>query len=157
MRSLFAVGISGGLLPCPSALVVLLAAISLHRVAYGLVLILAFSAGLALPDLIGLDPAQGFKKGVGVLAEGRDIAPGAHEINTGDVRVDLVGQIDPAHLSAVLRILEDLVLGNFAGADDFGDAQRGLLVCRNGLERGRKQLQLIRYRCSDARPAKIES
>jgi ABC-type nickel/cobalt efflux system permease component RcnA len=48
MRSLLAVGVSGGLLPCPSALVVLLAAISLHRVAFGLVLILAFSAGLAL-------------------------------------------------------------------------------------------------------------
>ena len=48
MRSLFAVGISGGLLPCPSALVVLLAAISLHRVAFGLVLIVAFSLGLAL-------------------------------------------------------------------------------------------------------------
>ena len=47
-RSLVAVGVSGGLLPCPSALVVLLAAISLHRVAYGLVLIVAFSAGLAL-------------------------------------------------------------------------------------------------------------
>jgi nickel/cobalt transporter (NicO) family protein len=47
-RSLFVVGISGGLLPCPSALVVLLAAISLHRVGFGLLLILAFSAGLAL-------------------------------------------------------------------------------------------------------------
>jgi nickel/cobalt exporter len=47
-RSLLAVGFSGGLLPCPSALVVLLAAISLHRIAFGLVLILAFSAGLAL-------------------------------------------------------------------------------------------------------------
>jgi nickel/cobalt transporter (NicO) family protein len=46
--SLLAVGISGGLLPCPSALVVLLAAISLHRVAFGMILILAFSAGLAL-------------------------------------------------------------------------------------------------------------
>ena len=46
-RSLLAVGVSGGLLPCPSALVVLLAAISLHRIAFGLVLILAFSAGLA--------------------------------------------------------------------------------------------------------------
>ncbi|HST25304.1 MAG TPA: sulfite exporter TauE/SafE family protein, partial [Gaiellaceae bacterium] len=41
-RSLIAVGISGGMLPCPSALVVLLAAISLHRVAFGLVLIVAF-------------------------------------------------------------------------------------------------------------------
>jgi nickel/cobalt exporter len=47
VRDLLAVGISGGLLPCPTALVVLLAAISLHRVGYGLVLILAFSAGLA--------------------------------------------------------------------------------------------------------------
>jgi nickel/cobalt transporter (NicO) family protein len=47
-RSLTAVGISGGLLPCPSALVVLLAAISLHRIALGLGLIVAFSAGLAL-------------------------------------------------------------------------------------------------------------
>jgi ABC-type nickel/cobalt efflux system permease component RcnA len=46
--SLLAVGISGGLLPCPSALVVLLAAISLHRVAFGMLLIVAFSAGLAL-------------------------------------------------------------------------------------------------------------
>jgi nickel/cobalt transporter (NicO) family protein len=47
-RSLVAVGVSGGLLPCPSALVVLLAAISLHRVGFGLLLVLAFSAGLAL-------------------------------------------------------------------------------------------------------------
>jgi len=47
LRSLVAVGVSGGLLPCPSALVVLLAAISLHRVAFGMLLILAFSIGLA--------------------------------------------------------------------------------------------------------------
>jgi nickel/cobalt transporter (NicO) family protein len=48
MRGLVAVGVSGGLLPCPSALVVLLAAISLHRVGFGLALVLAFSVGLAL-------------------------------------------------------------------------------------------------------------
>jgi len=47
LRDLLAVGISGGLLPCPTALVVLLAAISLHRIGYGLVLIVAFSLGLA--------------------------------------------------------------------------------------------------------------
>jgi nickel/cobalt exporter len=46
-RSLLGVGISGGLIPCPTALVVLLAAVSLHRVGYGLILILAFSLGLA--------------------------------------------------------------------------------------------------------------
>ena len=47
-RSLLAVGVSGGLLPCPSALVVLLAAISLHRVAFGMLLVVAFSLGLAV-------------------------------------------------------------------------------------------------------------
>ena len=40
-------GVSGGLLPCPSALVLLLSAIALGRVALGLVLIVAFSLGLA--------------------------------------------------------------------------------------------------------------
>ena len=47
LRSLLALGVSGGLLPCPSALVVLLGAIALHRVAFGLLLIVAFSLGLA--------------------------------------------------------------------------------------------------------------
>lgn len=46
-RSLFALGVSGGVLPCPSALVVLLSAIALHRVGFGLLLIVAFSVGLA--------------------------------------------------------------------------------------------------------------
>ncbi|HEY6153458.1 MAG TPA: sulfite exporter TauE/SafE family protein [Candidatus Udaeobacter sp.] len=46
-KSLLALGVSGGILPCPSALVVLLAAISLHRIGYGLLLVLAFSIGLA--------------------------------------------------------------------------------------------------------------
>lgn len=46
-RSLLALGISGGLLPCPSALVVLLSAIALGRTGFGLVLVLAFSLGLA--------------------------------------------------------------------------------------------------------------
>ena len=46
-RSLVSLGIFGGLLPCPSAIVVMLSAIALHRVAFGLLLILAFSFGLA--------------------------------------------------------------------------------------------------------------
>ena len=46
-RGLVGAGVSAGIIPCPTALVVLLAAISLHRVGYGLVLILAFSFGLA--------------------------------------------------------------------------------------------------------------
>ena len=40
-------GVAAGLLPCPSALVVLLSAIALHRVGFGLALIVAFSLGLA--------------------------------------------------------------------------------------------------------------
>lgn len=46
-RSLLAMGISGGMVPCPSALVVMLGAISLSRVGLGLLLIVAFSLGLA--------------------------------------------------------------------------------------------------------------
>jgi ABC-type nickel/cobalt efflux system permease component RcnA len=46
-RSLLARGITGGALPCPSALVVMLGAIALHRVAFGLALIVCFSLGLA--------------------------------------------------------------------------------------------------------------
>jgi len=65
-RSLVAVGVTGGLLPCPSALVVLLAAISLHRVAFGMLLIVAFSAGLALSitgiGLVAVFAKQVFKR-----------------------------------------------------------------------------------------------
>ncbi len=46
-RRLLALGISGGLIPCPSALVVMLGAIALQRVGLGLLLIVAFSLGLA--------------------------------------------------------------------------------------------------------------
>jgi nickel/cobalt transporter (NicO) family protein len=64
--SLVAVGVTGGLLPCPSALVVLLAAISLHRVAFGMLLIVAFSAGLALSitgiGLVAVYAKQIFKR-----------------------------------------------------------------------------------------------
>ena len=47
MGSLIALGASGGLVPCPSALVVLLSAISLGRVGLGMLLLVGFSAGLA--------------------------------------------------------------------------------------------------------------
>ena len=46
-RSLLALGASAGIIPCPSALVVLLAAVAQHEVALGLLLIVAFSLGLA--------------------------------------------------------------------------------------------------------------
>jgi ABC-type nickel/cobalt efflux system permease component RcnA len=47
-RGLMALGVSGGLVPCPAALVLLLGAISLHRLGFGMVLVFAFSAGLAV-------------------------------------------------------------------------------------------------------------
>jgi ABC-type nickel/cobalt efflux system permease component RcnA len=40
-------GASAGIIPCPSALVVLLAAVAQHQIALGLLLIVAFSVGLA--------------------------------------------------------------------------------------------------------------
>jgi nickel/cobalt exporter len=46
-KGILGVGVAAGLLPCPSALVVLLSAIALHRVGFGLALITAFSLGLA--------------------------------------------------------------------------------------------------------------
>ena len=47
-KSLVALGASGGLVPCPSALVLLLSAISIGRTGFGLLLLLSFSLGLAL-------------------------------------------------------------------------------------------------------------
>jgi ABC-type nickel/cobalt efflux system permease component RcnA len=47
-RSLLALGISGGLVPCPAAMVLLLAAVALDKTAFGMLLVVAFSLGLAL-------------------------------------------------------------------------------------------------------------
>ena len=46
-RELLTLGISGGIVPCPAALVVLLSAVSMQRIGFGLLLIVAFSVGLA--------------------------------------------------------------------------------------------------------------
>jgi ABC-type nickel/cobalt efflux system permease component RcnA len=48
MGNLMALGASGGLVPCPSALILLLSAISIGRVGLGMVLLIAFSLGLAI-------------------------------------------------------------------------------------------------------------
>lgn len=47
LQELVALGVTGGIVPCPAALVVLLSALSLQRVGFGLILIVAFSVGLA--------------------------------------------------------------------------------------------------------------
>ncbi len=46
-KTILGLGISGGLLPCPSALVLLLAAISIQRIGFGMLLVFIFSVGLA--------------------------------------------------------------------------------------------------------------
>jgi ABC-type nickel/cobalt efflux system permease component RcnA len=54
-RSLLTLGVSGGLVPCPSAMVLLLAAVALNKTAYGMLLVVAFSVGLAITlTLVGL-------------------------------------------------------------------------------------------------------
>ncbi|MDQ6732995.1 MAG: sulfite exporter TauE/SafE family protein [Nitrospirota bacterium] len=53
LKSLLGLGITGGIIPCPSALVVLLSAIAFHQIAFGLLLIVAFSAGIAA-TLVGI-------------------------------------------------------------------------------------------------------
>ena len=73
---LLGVGISGGIIPCPTALVVLLAAISLHRVGYGLVLIVAFSLGLAAT-----------MSGIGLLAVAAQGVFGRVDLDGGVVRL----------------------------------------------------------------------
>jgi nickel/cobalt transporter (NicO) family protein len=47
-RGLVALGASGGLVPCESALILLLGAVALGRVGFGLILLVAFSLGLAI-------------------------------------------------------------------------------------------------------------
>jgi ABC-type nickel/cobalt efflux system permease component RcnA/Tol biopolymer transport system component len=47
-RSLIALGVSGGLVPCPDAIAILLVAIAINRIFLGLALILSFSLGLAV-------------------------------------------------------------------------------------------------------------
>ncbi len=51
-RGLLALALAGGILPSPTALIVMLGAINAHRVGYGIGLILAFSVGLALALIV---------------------------------------------------------------------------------------------------------
>jgi ABC-type nickel/cobalt efflux system permease component RcnA len=53
LGSLLSLGISGGIVPCPDAIVVLLMAVALNKVALGIAVLLSFSLGLALV-LIGV-------------------------------------------------------------------------------------------------------
>lgn len=48
LGGMLSLGVAGGMVPCPTALVVLLTAVAIHRIAFGLLLILLFSLGLAV-------------------------------------------------------------------------------------------------------------
>ena len=59
-KSLLTLGVSGGLVPCPDAIAILLVAVAVNRIPLGMVLILAFSIGLALVLIgIGIAIVQG--------------------------------------------------------------------------------------------------
>lgn len=59
-RSAVVAASTGNVAPCPAALVVLLAAIATHRIGWGLVLIVAFSIGLAMTlTLLGVAVVRG--------------------------------------------------------------------------------------------------
>jgi ABC-type nickel/cobalt efflux system permease component RcnA len=47
LTQLVVLGVTGGIIPCPAALIVLLSALALHRIGLGFFLIVAFSVGLA--------------------------------------------------------------------------------------------------------------
>jgi nickel/cobalt transporter (NicO) family protein len=74
-RGLIAAGAAAGLIPCPSALVVLLAAVAQHEIALGMLLIVAFSLGLA-GTLTGLGLAVVYTRRLAVRIEpsGRAVA-----------------------------------------------------------------------------------
>jgi nickel/cobalt exporter len=81
LRNLLSMGLAGGLVPSPSALVVLVGAIALHRAWFGVILVIFYGAGMAL-TLVGigfvlsrlrgrvvrrLTPGSGLSRGFAVL------------------------------------------------------------------------------------------
>ncbi len=61
-KSLLTLGVSGGLVPCPDAIAILLVAVAVNRIPFGMFLILAFSIGLAFVLIaIGIAMVQGVR------------------------------------------------------------------------------------------------
>jgi nickel/cobalt exporter len=61
-KSLLALGVSGGLVPCPDAIAILLVAVAINRIPLGMMMIVAFSIGLALVLIaIGVAMVQGMR------------------------------------------------------------------------------------------------
>jgi nickel/cobalt exporter len=100
MGSLIALGASGGLVPCPSALVVLLSAISLGRTGLGMLLLVGFSAGLAVV-LMGM--------GVLVLCVG-NLLPAGRRV-TGSRAFQLLPVASAALIACVGLVMTGVSLG----------------------------------------------
>jgi ABC-type nickel/cobalt efflux system permease component RcnA/hydrogenase/urease accessory protein HupE len=87
-RALIGLGVSGGMLPCPSALVLLLSAVSIQRTGFGMLLVIAFSLGLA-----------GVLTTVGLLfVRGRRLIEGMPAATT-------VGRYVPAFSAVIITIM----------------------------------------------------
>jgi ABC-type nickel/cobalt efflux system permease component RcnA len=95
LRSIAAMGVSAGMIPCPEALSVLLLAIGLNRAALGLMMIVAFSVGLAAV-LVGLGLV--LVGAPSVLARATDRRPGWLS------RVPLVSALVVTVLGAVMTV-----------------------------------------------------
>jgi ABC-type nickel/cobalt efflux system permease component RcnA len=100
MGSLIALGASGGLVPCPSALVLLLSAISLGRTGLGMLLLIGFSAGLAVV-LMGM--------GVLVLCVG-NLLPAGRKV-TGSRAFQMLPVASAALIACVGLVMTGVSLG----------------------------------------------
>lgn len=100
LASLIALGASGGLVPCPSALVLLLSAISLGRTGLGILLLTGFSAGLAVV-LMGM--------GVLVLCVG-NLLPASKKV-TGSRAFRLLPVASAALITCVGLVMTGVSLG----------------------------------------------
>ncbi|WP_327302133.1 sulfite exporter TauE/SafE family protein [Streptomyces sp. NBC_01298] len=92
--SLIGVGIAGGLVPSPSALVVLLGAVALGRTAFGILLVIGYGLGMATTlTLAGL-----------LLVRLRDRIT-AHTAQRASSRLQKLGRIGPAATSALVLLV----------------------------------------------------
>jgi len=113
-RSLIALGISGGLVPCPDAIAILLIAITINRIAFGLGLIVSFSLGLAIVlILIGI-----------VMVRSKEIFARLQWFSRVSFIVPVISALVVLGLGAVLSISaikklpsDFLSLGNSSGFD----------------------------------------
>lgn len=121
--SAVAAAVSGGIAPCPAALVVLLASLALGQAAYGLAMVLAFSLGLALTLVgLGIGVVRGARllSGIPLFERYLPYAPLASALAMAAVAAALVGRglVDigaplPPYAGASLAILM-IAAGTFA-------------------------------------------